>query len=307
MHIPIYRTINDLHLAAGTGLKSVYDSFFIHRFEDISPDTRLELPPYRNSFFSIHLFLPLAGSGFTGRINAAEHRVDQALITFTSPGQILQWKRSGPLSGFCIQFTHQFIQLNDRVRRTVDEFPFFNYNSFPPLALEASRRQTVVEVCEKILSEQARGEPFSLSILRGYTDILLYLAKRLYLLQAAPVEVNMKPAPTRAYKITHDFQKLIWQHLSSKKTIEEYAGMLNLSPKHLSETIKQATGKNASQLIQEALLQESIYLLEQTDLTVAEITFELGFENQSNFAKFFRKHTGANPTEYRTSRISNPN
>jgi AraC family transcriptional regulator, transcriptional activator of pobA len=301
MHIPVYHDINDLHRAAGTGLRAVYDSFFIHRFEDIAPGTALAMPPYRNGFFSIQIFIPRAQTDFTGQVNATAHRVEQALMTFNCPGQILQWKRSGPLSGFCIQFTHEFIHLNGRVRRIIEEFPFFKYNSLTPLALQPAQRVSILNLCGEMLAEQSREEKLCLSVIRGYMDILLYQAKRIYL-KAEPVEVITQSVSRRAYEITQDLQELIWRHLSEKKKVEEYARILSITPKHLSEMVKQATGKNASQLIQEALLLESIILLEQTSLTVSEITYALGFDNQSNFAKFFRKHTGNNPIEYRDFR-----
>lgn len=62
-----------------------------------------------------------------------------------------------------------------------------------------------------------------------------------------------------------------------------------------------ALGKSASGLIEESLILEAKVLMQKSNMSVSEIAFDIGFEDVSYFARFFKKHTGFAPTQYRKS------
>ena len=72
-------------------------------------------------------------------------------------------------------------------------------------------------------------------------------------------------------------------------------------PKHLSNVIKELTGKSASQWIDDYVVLEAKTLLKSTNLTILQISEELHFANQSFFGKYFKQHTGLSPMRYRRS------
>ncbi|OGX84158.1 helix-turn-helix domain-containing protein [Hymenobacter coccineus] len=63
--------------------------------------------------------------------------------------------------------------------------------------------------------------------------------------------------------------------------------------------VKQQTGRTVGQWVAERRLTEACTLLHRTDLAVAEVAYQLGFKEPTNFTKYFRKHTGQTPTQYR--------
>ncbi len=103
--------------------------------------------------------------------------------------------------------------------------------------------------------------------------------------------------------LLRDFDVLLQKHYLENKDVAFYAQKLNLTPSHLSETIKSVTGKSAKKRIEEALIFEAKSLLRQTNMSIKEITYWLGFEDDSYFVKFFKNAENVTPSAYR---LQNP-
>ena len=84
--------------------------------------------------------------------------------------------------------------------------------------------------------------------------------------------------------------------------MEFYAYQLCITPKHLSKVIKQTTHKNANDWIDEHVILEAKALLKSTNMTTQQISEELNFSDQLFFGKYFRRHTGMSPKEYKGRR-----
>ena len=82
--------------------------------------------------------------------------------------------------------------------------------------------------------------------------------------------------------------------------ISDFAGMLHIHPIHLSNTVKEVTGRSACDLFEERLVMLSKEMLANTNLPVAEIARQLTYD-PSNFTKFFKKYVKMTPKEYRNS------
>jgi len=77
------------------------------------------------------------------------------------------------------------------------------------------------------------------------------------------------------------------------------ASQLNLSPRYLSDLLKQETGKTAIELIHIYLINEAKNRLRSDDQRVSEIAYELGFEDLSYFSRLFKKETGVTPNQFK--------
>jgi AraC family transcriptional regulator, transcriptional activator of pobA len=107
----------------------------------------------------------------------------------------------------------------------------------------------------------------------------------------------------RQEQLLRDFDVLLQKHYLENKEVSFYAQKLNLTPNHLSETIKSITGKSAKKRIEDALIFEAKSLLRQTQMSIKEITYWLGFEDDSYFVKFFKQAENMTPNAYR---LQNP-
>ena len=112
----------------------------------------------------------------------------------------------------------------------------------------------------------------------------------------------VRPKPqTRKDELFELFIRTVGEHYKQQRSVAFYADKLCLTPKHLSNVIKELTGKSASQWIDDYVVLEAKTLLKSTNLTILQISEELHFANQSFFGKYFKQHTGLSPMRYRRS------
>lgn len=95
------------------------------------------------------------------------------------------------------------------------------------------------------------------------------------------------------------FLDLLHSEHNKHRTVESYANELCISPKYLSVICKKQSGKTANEWITEHVLEDIRYSLKQTDLSIKQISDQLGFPNPSFFGKYVREHLGMTPNEYR--------
>jgi AraC family transcriptional activator of pobA len=135
-------------------------------------------------------------------------------------------------------------------------------------------------------------------------EMLLVLLKRLIIYVtrlAKSVHAPVKKLPDERFHIIRKFNLLVEANFKSEHSVSFYADQLCKSPKTLSNLFAIFNQKTPSQIIQERIIAEAKRLLYYTDRSVKHITFELGFEDVSYFSNFFKKNTGASPSDFRNS------
>lgn len=106
---------------------------------------------------------------------------------------------------------------------------------------------------------------------------------------------------SRRSNYVKDFMCLIHEHHRRERSISFYADKLFISPKYLSLLIKEATGRTAAQWIDEFVILEAKNMLRFSGKNIQQIAYELNFNNQSSFGKYFKHITGMSPTAYQRS------
>ena len=95
------------------------------------------------------------------------------------------------------------------------------------------------------------------------------------------------------------FLEEVGLHVKTERAVKFYANQLHINEKHLSRIIKEQSGKTAGEIIDDAVITESKLLLRDLNNSIAVIADILHFSDQSFFGKYFKKHTGYSPSEYR--------
>lgn len=101
--------------------------------------------------------------------------------------------------------------------------------------------------------------------------------------------------------ITSRFLKLARENFKKERFMEFYANTLEITPKHLSRTIKAQTGYTASEWLDRMVILEAKVLLKSTSMSIQQIAEELNFASQSFFGKYFKNLVGISPKDYRNS------
>lgn len=109
----------------------------------------------------------------------------------------------------------------------------------------------------------------------------------------------------RSKEIFNKFIAYVKRYCPTEQCVGFYADKLCLTPKYLSKTIKDISGKTAGSWIDEFVLLEAKILLEHTNLTIQEVSVRMNFADQSSFGKFFKKKVGLSPKLYARKLINN--
>lgn len=113
---------------------------------------------------------------------------------------------------------------------------------------------------------------------------------------------RMPETTTRQTELFHHFVGLVHGSCSQEREVSFYADHLCISTRYLSTIVRNVAHCSAKEFIDRAVVLEIKMLLQSTDLSVQEIAYRLHFPGQSYLGRFFKKHTGEAPTEYRNTR-----
>jgi AraC-like DNA-binding protein len=131
-------------------------------------------------------------------------------------------------------------------------------------------------------------------ILKNLLGNLLMIAEREVIEQRFN---EIKPSPELDYLT--QFKELLEKNFKINKSVSKYASELNISGKTLNKATTLILSKTPKEMIDERVVLEAKLLLAYNTSSVKEIAFDLGFEELTNFIKYFRKHTLTTPTEFR--------
>lgn len=295
--IPLFREFSEIHKALGLPYKSDFSEINLFNYQD-SNSCSDKIEPYRINFYQ---FFFIYNSEFTGNYNntTITFLPQHSYLFFTCPGKLISWEKSGNVNGHIFSFKASFLIPFISVSEFLTRFNFFNAAANKPLLL---KNQCEIELVRGIFgaisSEYYKRSPESSEIIFHEVIVFLIKIKKLIFEMDGAGIAEMKNG-NRAGKLFSDFEKLVRKNLTIKETIVTYAGLLNVTAKYLSETLKKPSGKSGRQIIIDIVVLEATSLLIQTDLSVAEISYRFGFTDPSYFSKLFKKKTGKTPLQYR--------
>lgn len=132
---------------------------------------------------------------------------------------------------------------------------------------------------------------------RKVLDIMLYSTNKLYG-ECPPQHVSPQ---NRKEEICRKLVQLVIENYKDQRQVQFYADRLGISLQHLSNTVRQVSGKTVLDIIASVILVDAKAKLKSTDMTIQEIAYSLNFPNASFFGKYFKRHMGISPLEYRKS------
>jgi len=196
--------------------------------------------------------------------------------------------------GYCMHFKTEFIQPLLQ-KQFLHEFGYFDMEAEHVINVSAEESKLIQQSFRDIITEYERFSPEKDYLLRNYIHILLLRIREIY----RPHVKQINETASNATKVANRFKNLLQKNFIEIRKVEQYASMMHVSPKHLSDLVKEATGKTPRQMINDVILLESKVLLGSTDKSITAIAHELRFEDQSHFSHFIKQQTGSSPVELR--------
>lgn len=196
--------------------------------------------------------------------------------------------------GYCLHFKSEFLkpQLSGPLS---EEFPFFHFDAPHIINLDKQEAEAIQKSFVSILEEYEHSSIEKNLLLCNQIMILLLRVREIYRNHVS----TLKERSTRREQIAYRFKILVEKNFIEKRTVNEYAEMLHISPKHLSEVVSEILGRSPLQIIHDILLLEAKVQLASTDKTISEIAFFLKFDDPPHFTHFIKKRTGLTPQALR--------
>jgi AraC family transcriptional regulator, transcriptional activator of pobA len=217
-------------------------------------------------------------------------------IHFNFPSQLFSlYNKSEDMFAYYILFNEAFIEDLLPLNAIQKQFPFLDYNGVPFFQLTDDEAREIEDLFLKIDNEIKQRKAGLKQSIQLYINLILIAANRSYLRQ----NLFTKLDATKDNTLITRYKKLVAQHFITKRQVADYAQLLTVTPNHLNKTIKEQTGKTASDFINDMLLMEAKALLKHTELTISEIAYQLDFTDPSHFNKFFKKGMELTPLSYR--------
>lgn len=248
------------------------------------------LSPHRKKFY--HLVYVKQG---TGRhwVDTVPYYLKQDTFYFTVPEQV-HLKEEATLSGTIISFTKEYLALNNN--SCLRKLPIIqNLHNGHELLLKSDEIIYVEDLLEKLVIEYQKSALWQNEMLDAYMRTLIIYLSRIYTKQYSTNKLFADRG------LLNQFQEYIEENYKKLHEVADYAGLLNISTSHLNNLVKTQSGRTAITHIHERLVLEAKRLLFHTNYSIKEIAFELGFQDDSYFNRFFRRLTEQTPTVYRTT------
>ena len=270
--------------------------FNIIKVEDMQVTYPKKLNYSRRSYYKVSL---VNGHSI---IHYADQSVEikESTLVFTNPMIPYTWERiSEQQQGFVCLFTEDFLNRFANIQG----FPIFSNATNAIVPVNPDQAEAYNQRFLRMENELQAIYPYKYDLLRILLLELIHEAQKLQPLNGdATLGVNAHE------RITLHFLELLESQFPIESTDQRlkldmpsaFANQLNVHINHLNKALKEITGNTTSRLIANRTIQEATILLKNSDWSVAEIAWSLGFDEPNNFSSFFRHHTQRSPKQFRT-------
>lgn len=244
------------------------------------------------------IFVLCMNGSIDATINLARYTVKKNDFVTLSPGSIIQLHRAeGDLKIYYMVFSSRFINELSIAKSMIDFL--YLIKSAPVLSLPSRFASIYEEFFSLLIRIYELNHNQNKEVLKCTLLSILYRLKELYVSQRN--DVFSETASTRNESICKAFAHLVIQHYNKERNISFYAKKIGITPTHLSNTVKQTTGKTVIEFISEMVITDAKAQLKSTNLPINVIAESLNFPNVSFFGKYFKRHVGMGPQQYRNS------
>jgi len=227
---------------------------------------------------------------------------DEGSMLFLAPNQLVGSTDYNSETHCYILLIHPDFLLGHPIARKIKDYSYFLYSSNEALHLSDSEKEIILSIC-KIMEQELsqRIDEFSEEVVIAQIELLLSYVNRFYKRQFITRKIPNNDILQKTETILDDYLNSQETLNHGLPTVQYISDKLNISPGYLSDVLRSLIGKNTQQYIREKLTEKGKERLTNTNFTVSQIAYELGFEHPQSFSKMFKTATGLTPLEFRTS------
>lgn len=268
--------------------EEIHQDFFIHPLAIVEHGEAMPPVPHRKTVNDLVL---VTKGRLEEMVCSDVFKLREGTIMLLPPYKIrsvLHYSKN--ITGYHCHFSDQFVSGGPGLKGVKEIFHHTELTNAHAFHLDGHHQKRIAWLLDQMLCLYENGK--GLDLLKLY--LFTVVGEMTHFVQSLPT-----PVFSSTETVSQRFRKLVTHHIQHTHSIHDYAEWLHVSPNHLNKCVKSTTGKTASDIINEALLMEAKALLWLPQHNIAEVAFSIGFEDLSYFSRFFKKHTGHSPSDYR--------
>lgn len=244
--------------------------------------------PHRLNFFAILL---LTAGNVEHTLDFKKHSLAQNDCLVISKNQVHSFDNVHKYKGFLILFTEDFITKN-LAKSTVDSISrIYNYHIFSSKYKIDADSFDIFKLLQK--EYQLQNNAIKPNIIASLFSAFL-LKMEMYN-QTEPFKATFN----HQYDLFTAFETNVENHFAENRNAKFYAEKQNITYKHLNEVCKQFSNKTAKEFIDDFIILEAKRQLTSTTQSVKEIAYNCGFDEVTNFQKYFKNISNETPVSFR--------
>lgn len=211
-------------------------------------------------------------------------------VFFNNPGTIYQWDLDDKFEGYYLHVSKKLIEKHRYLFQS-----YLEYGYHEALFLTKEEETEVINLYQFLIKNYHNNfENFN--VLLASVNLILNMVESYYRRQFRTDVKVYSPIVSQFQQLLRDYYN---GPIDGIPSVHYFAQKMNLTPNYLGDVIKSYTHKSTIETIHELVAEKAKNLLKETDLSSAEIAFELGFDYPNYFAKFFKKQTQQSPKQFR--------
>lgn len=284
--IPVYSEKESFH-------QDSYRGYNISSYQDDPQENLNRTIPHRHTYYEIIWIKKGRG---THLIDFKEYEFEGPCLFILNPGVVHKINKAIPTEGHVVKFSESFLlEVEKDASALVRHGLFDDIHPRPVFSLKKDEVKLLDDLMQKMLFEFKRQEELSRVILLSYLKIFLL---RVYELRehSENIEIN-----SPRYELLFRFKTLIEKNFKTHQELDFYTHALATSHRNLNIITNEFIGRSAKSLINKRLLLEAKRLLYNSENSIKETAYLLGFNDPAYFSRFFTKHEGSNPSDFMKS------
>jgi len=266
--------------------------------KDVAVFDIIRMPLYNEPITAPYVIIALNHSGWIRSEFDFEEKICGAHdLTLMSPGHVMHaLETSEDYRATLLFMTRRFYSILAETFPNSYKYVHYYQNTFHLTEKQYEGIKSCLHQI-KILSEI--DHPYRDQLLTSQMDIMAHLTEVYCTENGVVLEEK-----TGTEQLILQFHNLIAQNYAQHREVKFYAEKLCLSPKYFGTVVNQALGYSAGELISRFVMVQARHLLQHhRKYTIQQVSEKLGFSDQTAFARYFKKHAGVTPLEYREGKM----
>lgn len=244
---------------------------------------------------------------FSGKLKYGQgfYDFEEGGMSFVAPGQLLRMQEEEANYDGMSLHIHPDLLRSYALDSQIKQYGFFSYSAAEALYLSEKEKTTILSIYQFIQDElNERIDKFSQDVIISQIELLLNYANRFYDRQFITRKAVNNDLLS---KLENQLETYFIENKAAMKglpSVNAIAESLNVTPRYLSDLLRNLIGLNTQQFIHEKVIGKAKEYLAKDEMTTAEIAYHLGFEHPQSFNKLFKSKTNLSPSDYKKSLLN---